>query len=149
MEGIQHHVGSPCVRLLVERLGWHVSCLAADVPVEEFAVIQRGRDATLVCVSLPPGTQRGDVARALRVLTEFHDPSRPYALAPGGGVPDGVGSLEGPFVAVRGFASCEELRAALVDGFARLHVPGQWDRDEAARVELAATEVAEPAGSAG
>ena len=118
MEGNQHQVGSLCVRLLLERLGWEVYYLGADVPVEEFAVIQRGRDATLVCVSMPPGAQRGNVARALRILTEFHDPSSPYALALGGGVPDGVGSLEGPFAAGRAFASCEELREALLDGFA-------------------------------
>lgn len=118
MEGNHHHVGSLCVRLLLERLGWEVYYLGADVPVEEFAVIQRGRDATLVCVSMPPGAQRGDVARVLRILTEFHDPSHPYALALGGGVPDDVGSLDGAFAAGRAFASCEELREALLDGFA-------------------------------
>lgn len=118
MEGNRHHVGSLCVRLLLERLGWDVYYLGGDVPVEEFAVIQRGRDASLVCVSVPPGAQMGDIGRALRILTEFYDPSRPYALAVGGGIPRGLEALPGPFAAGRAFASCAALREALLEGFA-------------------------------
>lgn len=120
MEGNQHHLGSLCVRLLLERMGWEVFYLGPDVPVEEFAVVQRGRDAALVCVSLPPAAQPGDVSRAVRVLSEFYDPDRPYALALGGGVPQDLepALLEGPFADVRCLGSCASLGDALEAGFA-------------------------------
>lgn len=117
LEGNQHQVGSLCVRILLERLGWDVYYLGSDVPVEEFAVIQRGREASLVCVSVPPGTQMGDLARALRILGEFYDPDRPYTLALGGGLPSLDGPLGGPFAASRGFRSCLEMREALQADF--------------------------------
>lgn len=121
MEGNQHHLGSLCVRLLLERLGWEVYYLGPDVPVEEFAVIQRGRDASLVCVSLPPMAQPGDAARAVRVLGEFYDRSHPYALALGGAASPSVdpAMLAGPFADVRIFDGCRDLREALAGAFAR------------------------------
>lgn len=120
MEGNQHHLGSLCVRLLLERLGWEVYYLGPDVPVEDFAVMQRGRDAALVCISLPPGAQAGDVSRAVRLLGDLHDPARAYTLALGGAVPQGMDPavLEGPFTDVRCFGSCAQLREALESGFA-------------------------------
>ena len=120
VEGNQHHLGSLCVRILLERLGWDVYYLGPDVPLEDFAVIQRGREASLVCISLPPLAQPGDVARAVEVLGEFYDPSRPYALALGGSVPPGLDDavLTGPFSDVRIFGSCVSLREALEGSFA-------------------------------
>jgi len=120
MEGNQHHLGSLCVRLLLERLGWDVYYLGPDVPVEDFAVIQRGRDASLVCISLPPMAQAGDVARAVRVLGEFYDPSHPYSLGLGGAVPPEMDAsvLSGPFQDLRLFGSCVSLREALQEDFA-------------------------------
>lgn len=120
MEGNQHHLGSLCVRILLERMGWDVFYLGADVPVEDFAVIQRGRQASLVCVSLPPSAQAGDVARAVRILGEFYDASHPYTLALGGSGPviGGEGVLTGPFTQVRLFDTCAALREALQVDFA-------------------------------
>ncbi|NJD17918.1 MAG: helix-turn-helix domain-containing protein [Gemmatimonadetes bacterium] len=120
VEGNQHHLGSLSVRLLLERLGWDVFYLGPDVPVEDFAVVQRGREASLVCVSLPPMAQAGDVARAVRVLSEFYDPDHPYSLALGGSVSQEMDPalLRGPFLDLRTFASCDSLRQALEAGFA-------------------------------
>jgi excisionase family DNA binding protein len=120
MEGNQHHLGSLCIRLLLERLGWEVFYLGPDVPVEEFAVVQRGRDAALVCISLPPVAQAGDVARAVRILGEFYDPAHPYALALGGSVPVDMDPalLDGPFVGAQCFGSCASVREAIEAGFA-------------------------------
>lgn len=120
MEGNQHHLGSLCVRLLLERLGWDVFYLGPDVPLEDFAVIQRGRGASLVCVSLPPQAQPGDVVRAVRVLSGFHDPTLPFALALGGDLPRDMDEemLAGPFTRVGVFDSCASLREALESDFA-------------------------------
>jgi excisionase family DNA binding protein len=120
MEGNQHHLGSLCVRLLLERLGWEVIYLGPDVPVEEFAAVQRGRDAALVCVSLPPPAQAGDVARAVGVLGGSYDPAHPFALALGGSFLQDMDPsvLAGPFTDARCFGSCTSLREALEAGFA-------------------------------
>jgi excisionase family DNA binding protein len=121
MEGNQHHLGSMCVRILLERLGWDVYYLGPDVPMEDFAVIQRGRGASLMCVSLPSVGAGGTLARAVRVLGEFYDPSTPYTLALGGTVLAGADPsfLAGPFAQVRTFDRCHELVEALQGGFAR------------------------------
>jgi len=119
MEGNQHHLGSLCVRLLLERLGWEVYYLGPDVPVEDFGVIQRGRDATLACISMPPKAAPGDLARAVRILGGFYDSSRPYTLAFGGDVPeDQVAEiLRGPFRDAQVFGSCAAFREAIQGGF--------------------------------
>ncbi len=99
MEGNQHHLGSMCVRILLERRGWEVFYLGPDVPIEDFGVVQRGRSAELVCISLAPPTAAGDVARAVRVLEGLYDPTQPYALALGGELRGDVDRalLAGPF----------------------------------------------------
>ncbi|HSG09843.1 MAG TPA: cobalamin-dependent protein [Longimicrobiales bacterium] len=119
LEGNHHHLGSLCVRILLEQMGWEVYYLGADVPAEDFALIQRGRDATLACVSMPPTAAPGDVARAVRILGEFYDPSRPYALALGGSVPpDQAGELlRGPFREADVFRTCAAFRSAVQSGF--------------------------------
>ena len=120
LEGNFHHLGSLCVRLLLERLGWEVYYLGPDVPIEDFGVIQRGREASLVCLSLTPPAAAGDVARAIRILGGSYDRSRPYALAFGGQVQGAVDDsiLQGPFVGSEVFPSCESLRMAIESGFA-------------------------------
>lgn len=120
MEGNQHHLGSMCVRLLLEALGWHVHYVGPDVPPEDFAVVQRARGASLLCISLTPPAAGGDVARAVETLARFYDSSRPYALALGGTIDGAVGSdlLRGPFSGSRMFSGCEEFREALLSGFA-------------------------------
>lgn len=84
MEGDHHDLGAQAVRVLLEREGWRVYYLGADVPVEEFAEIQRAQGATLVCVSFSPRNTLPDLQRAIRVLTEFYRPESPYALGVGG-----------------------------------------------------------------
>ncbi|MGD8321526.1 MAG: helix-turn-helix domain-containing protein [Gemmatimonadota bacterium] len=125
LEGNHHHLGSMCIRVLLERMGWEVFYLGPDVPVEDFGVIQRGRSASLVCISLTPPAAAGDVARAVQLLEGLYDPGQPYALAFGGRVQDGVAPelLAGPFTDVGVFGGCEEFRAEVEAGFgARMEV---------------------------
>lgn len=121
MEGNQHHLGSLTIRLLLEGLGWEVFYLGPDVPLEDFAAIQRGRAAELVCVSLPAPGAPGDAARTVRVLGEFYDFGQPYSLALGGYVPDDVDGeqLGGPFREVGIFSDCRSFRERLTAGWAR------------------------------
>jgi len=118
IEGNQHHLASLCVRLLLERLGWEVYFLGPDVPVEDFGIIQRSRRAELVCVSLTPPATAGEVGRALRILSEFYDPSVPYLLSLGGSFeeePNPAVLSSGPFRRVSVFGSCAEFQAVLVE----------------------------------
>lgn len=119
LEGNQHHLGALTVRVLLERLGWDVCYLGPDVPIEDFGALQRSRDATLVCISLPPPAAAGDAARVVRVLGETYDASRPYALALGGSFEDDVDGalLSGAFTSVETFAGCRVFAEALVEGF--------------------------------
>ncbi|MBT8395884.1 MAG: excisionase family DNA-binding protein [Gemmatimonadetes bacterium] len=84
IEGDHHHLGAQAVRVLLERDGWRVYYLGADVPVEEFGEIQRAQGATLVCISFSPKNTIPDLQRAVRVLSEFYRPEYPYALGLGG-----------------------------------------------------------------
>jgi methanogenic corrinoid protein MtbC1 len=86
MEGDHHDLGAQAVRVLLEREGWRVYYLGADVPVEEFADIQRAQGAALVCISFSPKNTPPDLLRAIRVLAEFYRPESPYALGLGGSV---------------------------------------------------------------
>ena len=119
LEGNQHHLGALTVRVLLERLGWDVCYLGPDVPIEDFGALQRSREATLVCVSLPPPAAAGDAARVVRVLGETYDASRPYALAIGGSFHDevDVALLTGAFASVGTFSGCHALEAALTGDF--------------------------------
>lgn len=120
LEGNLHHMGSMCVRILLEAMGWKVHYLGPDVPLEDFAVVQRGREADLLCISLTPPATAGDVRRAVQTLTRFYDPSRPYALAFGGQVFGEVPPelLEGPFRASGVFSGCHEFQKAVRNEFA-------------------------------
>jgi len=113
MEGDLHDLGALSVRILLEREGWRVYYLGANVPLEEFAAIQRGQVASLVCISFSPENTLPDLQRAIRVLTEFHRPRYPYSLALGGGFPDlSKGKLpEGPFQELSLFRSAGEFLA--------------------------------------
>lgn len=86
MEGDRHHLGALCVRLLLERRGWRVYYLGADVPVEDYAAVQRSREADLVCVSFAPPNTAADMKRCVRILGEFYQESHPFGLALGGAV---------------------------------------------------------------
>lgn len=121
MEDNQHQMGSLCVRLLLERKGWEVFYPGADVPVEDFGAIQRSREASLVCISLPMAGTIGDVSRTLSILSGLYDRARPYSVVFGGG-----GSLElegkvteGPFESVGFLRECGSLSEAVDDGLGR------------------------------
>ncbi len=115
MEGDRHHLGALCVRLMLERLGWEVFYLGADVPVEDFAAIQRARDATLVCVSFAPPNTGADMMRCVRILDGFYDTSHPYRLALGGEVESvpALADLARRFVDVGIYESIASFEVAL------------------------------------
>lgn len=119
LEGNHHHLGSMCVRVLLERMGWNVFYMGPDVPIEDFGVMQQGRGASLVCISLTPPAAAGDVARAVRVLDQFYDPGHPYALAFGGSIDGTVDPelLAGSFANAGVFGSCEEFASGVQAGF--------------------------------
>lgn len=115
LEGNQHHLGSLCIRLLLERLGWRVHYLGPDVPADDFGLIQKGRGADLMCISLGPDHSVGDVGRTVTLLGSLYDRSRPYRLV-FGGAPTGSpreGYVDGPFESVDIFDSCTELETKI------------------------------------
>lgn len=113
MEGDQHELGAQSVRILLEREGWRVYYLGANVPVEDFAAIQAAQVARLVCISFSPRNTLRDFQRAVRVLGEFYRPRYPYALALGGSLADlDPGQVEeGPFEALLVSGSVGDLSA--------------------------------------
>ena len=120
MEGDRHNLGALCIRLTLERQGWKVHYLGADVPVEDFSAIQRSRGASLVGVSFAPPSTGADMKRCIRILSEFYDAAHPYALALGGQLAESVdlSDLDPPFTEFGSFSSVDSFHAALVDGFA-------------------------------
>lgn len=121
MEGDRHHLASLCLRIMLERRGWHVFYLGADVPVEDFAAIQREHDASLVCVSFAPPNTGADMQRCLRILSEFYDANSPWSLVMGGNVhpiPETEG-VRAPFREVRIFSSLVEFGESLDAGLGR------------------------------
>lgn len=101
VEGDQHDLGALAIRVLLERMGWKVYHLGANVPTEDFAAIQHAQGAALVCISFAPTNTLPDLQRAVRVLGEFYRPRYPYALALGGDLSNPAwGEIpEGPFLA--------------------------------------------------
>jgi methanogenic corrinoid protein MtbC1 len=118
-EGNRHELGAQCVRLLLERRGWRVFYLGGDLPIEECAAAQRVRRAGLVGLSFAPPHTAADMQRCLRLLGEFTDPGRPYALALGGdlGEPPELDDLARPFREVGVFGSLGAFGSALERGF--------------------------------
>jgi len=116
----QHHLGALGVRILLEELGWEVLYLGPGVPAEEFAVLQRSREAGLVCVSMASPVTPGSIVRLLGVLAQFYDRARPYALALGGdpALDRDDRILEGPFRRVAFFEACAPFHRALEEGWA-------------------------------
>lgn len=118
MEGDRHHIGALCGRLLLEQAGWDVYYLGADVPVEDFAAIQRSRAADLVCVSFAPPNTAADMKRCIRILGEFYDPEHPFTLVLGGHVSEApfLGDLDVPFSSLAFFSSMSEFSQGLQTG---------------------------------
>jgi methanogenic corrinoid protein MtbC1 len=128
MEGDRHHIGSLCARHLLEERGWEVYFLGADVPVEDFAAIQRSRNAGLVCVSFAPPNTAADMKRCVRILGEFYERAHPYTLVLGGDLSETpfLDDLELPFLDIGTFGSMAAFDSALVDGFGLR--PGETER---------------------
>ncbi len=121
MEGDRHHLASLCLRIILERRGWNVFYLGADVPVEDFAAIQSARSASLVCVSFAPPNTGADMQRCVRILSEFYTPGKGWSLALGGEVgshPE-LDPLALPFTDFRIFDSMGEFSPALDAGFGK------------------------------
>jgi methylmalonyl-CoA mutase cobalamin-binding subunit len=121
MEGDRHHVGALCVRLLLEGAGWRVLYLGADVPLTDYAALQRQRGADLVCISFSPPNGAQDMLRCARALAERYDADRPYWLALGGHLAERPDADE-PGLPFRGLGVHESLgsfTAALARGFGR------------------------------
>lgn len=119
MEGDQHDLGSQAIRVLLERAGWRVYFLGANVPIEDFARIQGAQLADLVCISFAPSHAAPDVQRAIRVLSEFYRHRTPYALALGGKLAgdQDVAMPDGPFESVSLSHSAEGFMAWLEENF--------------------------------
>jgi len=118
MEGDRHHLASLCLRIMLERRGWHVYYMGADVPVEDFAAIQKQHGASLVCVSFAPPNTGADMQRCVRILSEFYNARDPWSLVLGGGVhplpsPD---EMDTPFEELRILSSMAEFAEALDSG---------------------------------
>jgi excisionase family DNA binding protein len=111
VEGDRHDLGALAVRVLLEREGWKVYYLGADVPVEEFAEIQRAQGASLVCISFSTKNALPDLQRAVRVLEEFYRPEYPYSLGLGGSLAKISEEMvpSGPFLARSISRSAQEL----------------------------------------
>jgi methanogenic corrinoid protein MtbC1 len=118
IEGNHHRLGALCIRVLLERLGWEVFYPGADVPAQDFGFIQRSREASLVCVSMPPTASAGDVRRCLDVLRPSYDRSRPYAVVFGGlSVFEQTTDIDtAPFTSVAFLNECGALRGCLENG---------------------------------
>lgn len=119
MEGDRHNIGGLCVRLLLERHGWKVYFLGPDVPVEDFAAMQKSRDADLVCISFAPPNTAADMKRAIRILGEFYDRTHPYALALGGDLSESpfLDDLDLPFRELGVFGSMADFDRAIAEDF--------------------------------
>lgn len=119
-------MGSMCARILLEKRGWDVYYLGADVPVEDFAALQKSRKADLVCVSFSPPATGADMRRCVRILSEFYDARSPYSLALGGDVGELV-TFDGDELLERiaTFGAIGDLSEALVAGFADLSTTGR------------------------
>lgn len=119
MEGDRHSFGALCTRLTLEREGWKVFYLGADVPVEDFAAIQKARGASLVAVSFAPPSSGADMKRCVRILSEFYDRAHPFSLALGGQVAESVdlSDLTPPFTELGAFDSVGGFMEALQEGF--------------------------------
>lgn len=111
MEGDHHQIGSMCIRVLLERLGWQVFYPGSNTPTEEFAALQRARGADLVCISTSPPATGANIRRAVELLGEYYRPSHPYALVFGGSGVRSEAVLSGdlPFRSVELFESAREF----------------------------------------
>lgn len=115
LEKNRHDLGPLSIRLLLERAGWDVVYLGADVPLEEMAELQIVRGARLVCLSVGGVDGKAGAVRALRLLALLYQPQSPYDIALGGEELTGSGWVPGPlpFHSVGVFSGAREFHAWL------------------------------------
>lgn len=146
LERNRHDLGPLSIRLLLEREGWDVVYLGADVPLEEIAEMQITRGADLVCLSVGTVDGRAGAARALRLLSLLYRPETPYAVALGGGRLTSeydAGWIPGPlpFEAIGVFSGALEF-ASWLDGRG-------GDHDDGIAAEVSDRSRSHPTGGAG
>ncbi len=83
-EGCHHEIGGLMARVILERAGWNVTYLGANVPYEEIAGIQELERSRLLCISFAPPLGPSDARRCLKVLNALRRPEAPYDLVIGG-----------------------------------------------------------------
>src|SRR5690606_5556295 len=83
-EGCHHEIGGLMARIVLERAGWNVTYLGANVPYEEVAGIQELERSRLLCISFAPPLGPSDGRRCLKVLHALRRPEAPYRLVIGG-----------------------------------------------------------------
>jgi excisionase family DNA binding protein len=83
-EGCHHEIGGLMGRIVLERAGWNVTYLGANVPYEEIAGIQELERSRLLCVTFSPPLGPSDARRCLKVLNALRRPEAPYRLVLGG-----------------------------------------------------------------
>ncbi|MCB9637532.1 MAG: cobalamin B12-binding domain-containing protein [Myxococcales bacterium] len=119
-EGEQHQIGALCTRIVLERLGWQVFYLGANVPIEAYARAQKKYRAQMVCVSFVPPRKKADALRCMRVLSDLYDEAHPYHLLLGGSALEGEEIFkEGPFVGVNVFTETKAFRDWTVEKFSQ------------------------------
>ena len=121
MEGDRHHLAALCLRIMLERRGWRVFYLGGDVPIEDFAAIQKQHRASLVCVSFTPPNTGADMQRCVRVLSEFYDARYPWSLVLGGAVEPlpAPEEIDTPFEEFEILPSLEAFSEVLAEGLGR------------------------------
>ncbi len=80
-----HEVATLCLRIILEINGYSVIYLGPRVPTEELLVTQSQDDYQLLCISFSPLDTIQELASCLKTLASHYQPSKPYALAIGGG----------------------------------------------------------------
>ena len=102
-ESCHHEAGSMFVRLMLEKNGWEVCYLGADVPFHEYGAIQTEIKAELVAISFVPPTVAADARRCISILASQYREDSPYYLTVGGSGLNGtpIETKGWPFLDVR------------------------------------------------
>lgn len=116
-----HGLGLMGIRVLLEREGFQVHYLGPNVPPDEFASVQRSRQAELVCVVCGSAGQASRSVETIRKLAASYDAASPYALLVA--LPEAPVDLSGvpsPFLALVPSDSTEGLATWVRNGMSRI-----------------------------
>lgn len=83
-EGNAHDMGAQAIRMVLEKQGWRVLFLGANVPANEFAKMQVRHNAQLLCISFVTANTMALASRLVEILAKFYDTAHPYHLTLGG-----------------------------------------------------------------